>query len=107
VTIKKDNQGRKIDRDTDLTAVLNEEIWPRVQRMTPNGVRPRLASTLILLDRTETEPKVLMGRRNPASKFMPGKFVFPGGSRTAARESRAALCLPAPRPGAGLDPRNV
>ena len=93
---KQDNQGRKIDRDTDLTAVLNEEIWPRVQRMTPNGVRPRLASTLILLDRTEAEPKVLMGRRNPASKFMPDKFVFPGGrvEEPGDRKMNAAGALP-------------
>jgi 8-oxo-dGTP pyrophosphatase MutT (NUDIX family) len=85
----------KIDRDTDLTAVLNEEIWPRIQRQTPTGVRPRLAATLILLDRTEGEPKVLMGRRNPASKFMPGKFVFPGGRiEPGDRKMNAAGALP-------------
>ena len=95
MTIKKDSQSRQIDRDTDLTAVLNAEIWPRIQRMTPTGVRPRLASTLILLDRAETEPKVLMGRRNPASKFMPGKFVFPGGRiEPADRKMNAAGALP-------------
>jgi 8-oxo-dGTP pyrophosphatase MutT (NUDIX family) len=42
-------------------------------------LRPRPAATLILLDRTGSEPTVLMGRRNPALAFMPGKFVFPGG----------------------------
>ena len=95
MTTQKDNQARKIDRDTDLTAVLNEEIWPRIQRQTPTGVRPRLASTLILLDRTEGEPKVLMGRRNPASKFMPGKFVFPGGRvEPGDRKMNAAGALP-------------
>jgi 8-oxo-dGTP pyrophosphatase MutT (NUDIX family) len=41
--------------------------------------RPRDAATLILVDRTGSAPKVLMGRRNPALKFMAGKFVFPGG----------------------------
>jgi 8-oxo-dGTP pyrophosphatase MutT (NUDIX family) len=39
----------------------------------------RDAGTLILIDRSETEPKVLMGKRHSASPFMPGKFVFPGG----------------------------
>jgi 8-oxo-dGTP pyrophosphatase MutT (NUDIX family) len=49
---------------------------------TPNSVRalrPRDAATLIILDREESEPKVLMGRRHEGHKFMPGKFVFPGG----------------------------
>jgi 8-oxo-dGTP pyrophosphatase MutT (NUDIX family) len=41
--------------------------------------RPKPAATLILLDHSGKEPTVLMGRRNPAHKFMPGKFVFPGG----------------------------
>ena len=42
-------------------------------------VRPRAAATLILVDGSGSEPKVLMGKRNAALKFMPGKFVFPGG----------------------------
>ena len=84
-----------IDRDTDLAGILNAEVWPRVRLMTPNGVRSRLAATLILLDRTEAEPKVLMGRRNRASKFMPGKFVFPGGRiEPGDRRMNAAGALP-------------
>jgi 8-oxo-dGTP pyrophosphatase MutT (NUDIX family) len=47
-------------------------------RGSPN-LKPKPAATLILLDHAGKEPKVLMGRRNPAHKFMPGKFVFPGG----------------------------
>ena len=47
-------------------------------RELPNQ-RPKHAATLILLDHSGKEPTVLMGRRNPAHKFMPGKFVFPGG----------------------------
>lgn len=42
-------------------------------------VEPRDAATLILIDRSDREPKVLLGRRHPHSKFMPGMFVFPGG----------------------------
>jgi len=42
-------------------------------------VRPKDAATLILVDRTSERPKVLLGRRHQNHKFMPGKFVFPGG----------------------------
>ncbi|GLK85656.1 NUDIX hydrolase [Ancylobacter defluvii] len=41
--------------------------------------RPVDAATLILIDRSGRKPRVLLGRRNPAQKFMPGKLVFPGG----------------------------
>ena len=40
---------------------------------------PRNAATLMLIDRSGPTPKVLLGRRHHGHKFMPGKFVFPGG----------------------------
>jgi 8-oxo-dGTP pyrophosphatase MutT (NUDIX family) len=40
---------------------------------------PRDAATLMLIDRSGAKPKVLLGRRHHSHKFMPGKFVFPGG----------------------------
>lgn len=43
-------------------------------------VRPRNAATMILVDGPPDNPKVLMGKRNKALKFMPGALVFPGGS---------------------------
>jgi 8-oxo-dGTP pyrophosphatase MutT (NUDIX family) len=43
------------------------------------ALKPRLAATLILLDHSGPVTKVLMGRRHADHKFMPGKFVFPGG----------------------------
>ena len=39
----------------------------------------RDAATLILIDRSGPVPKVLLGRRHHGHRFMPGKFVFPGG----------------------------
>src|SRR3954467_2442675 len=43
------------------------------------NLRPKDAATLILLDRSGMVPKVLLGKRHHGHKFMPGKFVFPGG----------------------------
>jgi 8-oxo-dGTP pyrophosphatase MutT (NUDIX family) len=58
-------------------------------------LRPRPAATLILLDRAGSEPTVLMGRRNPALAFMPGKFVFPGGRiEPGDRKMNVAGALP-------------
>jgi len=40
---------------------------------------PMDAATLIIIDRSATEAKVLLGRRHMRHAFLPGKFVFPGG----------------------------
>src|SRR5580693_2302598 len=50
---------------------------PRRAGMRP--VKPRDAATLIIINRTAAQPRVLMGRRNGGHNFMPGKWVFPGG----------------------------
>ncbi|MFE1602705.1 NUDIX hydrolase [Methylobacterium sp. ID0610] len=42
-------------------------------------LRPKNAATLIILDHSKRKPSVLMGRRHDGHKFMPGKYVFPGG----------------------------
>jgi 8-oxo-dGTP pyrophosphatase MutT (NUDIX family) len=42
-------------------------------------VEPKDAATLIIVDRSEAESKVLLGRRHKRHVFLPGKFVFPGG----------------------------
>lgn len=60
-------------------------------------MRPRDSATLILLDRSGGEVRVLMGRRHRRHAFMPGKFVFPGG-RTDPADSRIPVV-------SGLDPR--
>jgi 8-oxo-dGTP pyrophosphatase MutT (NUDIX family) len=42
-------------------------------------LRPRDAATLIIVDRTAGAPRILLGKRRMDMKFMPGKYVFPGG----------------------------
>lgn len=59
------------DHVVTLTTAERERRWP--------NVRPSDAATMIILDRSGKVPKVLMGKRHPGHKFMPGKFVFPGG----------------------------
>jgi 8-oxo-dGTP pyrophosphatase MutT (NUDIX family) len=49
------------------------------RNLTAAYVRPKDAATLILVDRSGRTPKVLLGKRHARHKFMPGKFVFPGG----------------------------
>ena len=43
-------------------------------------VVPREAASVILLRAGEAAPEVLLGRRNPGARFMPGAWVFPGGA---------------------------
>ena len=52
---------------------------------------PRDAATLMLIDRSGSEPKVLLGRRHAGHKFMPGKFVFPGGRIEALDRDMSAV----------------
>lgn len=42
-------------------------------------LRPKDAATLVLVDDQGPVPRVLMGRRRADLKFLPNKFVFPGG----------------------------
>ncbi len=43
-------------------------------------VRPRDAASLILLRLESREHRVLVGRRPPEARFLPGRYVFPGGA---------------------------
>jgi 8-oxo-dGTP pyrophosphatase MutT (NUDIX family) len=58
-------------RRRDLAKELKTKRFP--------NVRPRDAATLLVLDTSGREPRLLMGQRHHGLKFMPGKFVFPGG----------------------------
>jgi len=52
---------------------------------------PRDAATIMLIDRASARPKVLLGRRHHGHKFMPGKFVFPGGRIEALDHAMSAV----------------
>src|ERR1700687_5293981 len=58
--------------------------------------RPKDAATLILVDRTATTPRVLIGKRHDKAVFMPGKFVFPGG-RVDKSDNRVPVAAPIPK----------
>ena len=77
--------SKEHDNAKFMTAHDRERKWP--------NVRPKLAATLILLDRSGDIPKVLMGKRHAGHKFMAGKFVFPGGRIEAADRKMQALAL--------------
>ena len=51
------------------------------------AVRPRDAATLIIVRRDGKQPRILMGQRAAGHKFMPNKYVFPGG-KVDAGDSR-------------------
>jgi 8-oxo-dGTP pyrophosphatase MutT (NUDIX family) len=63
--------GVAADRVERLTRTIRDQTFP--------NLKPRDSATLILIDRAEQVPKVLLGRRHLRHRFMPGKFVFPGG----------------------------
>ncbi len=69
-------------RDTmtkDLAKVWAERMTKAERDQSFPDSEPRDAATLMLIDRSGLKPKVLLGRRHQGHKFMPGKFVFPGG----------------------------
>lgn len=79
------------DRAEDFAALRREAERSR----SGPALKPRLAASLILLDRSGGARKILMGRRHADHKFMPGKFVFPGGRLEAAdRLMGCATALP-------------
>ncbi|MFL5003019.1 MAG: NUDIX hydrolase [Xanthobacteraceae bacterium] len=66
----------------------------RVERnQTHPNQRWRDAATLILIDRSGATPKVLLGRRHAGHKFLPGRFVFPGG-RVERSDGRMPIATP-------------
>src|SRR5580693_10731184 len=63
--------GIAANRTDRLTKTIRDQSFP--------NLKPRDSATLILIDRAEPVPKVLLRRRHHSHRFLPGKFVFPGG----------------------------
>jgi 8-oxo-dGTP pyrophosphatase MutT (NUDIX family) len=63
----------------DLGKRMSDRMTTSERDQTSPDSEPRDAATLMLIDRAGDKPKVLLGRRHHGHKFMPGKFVFPGG----------------------------
>ncbi|WP_420102512.1 NUDIX hydrolase [Bosea sp. (in: a-proteobacteria)] len=60
---------------SDHTVTLTQAERTRVS----TNLKPKDAATMLIIDRSLVRPKVLMGKRHAGHKFMPGKYVFPGG----------------------------
>lgn len=52
---------------------------PKAVRVNNPALRPQDAATLIIVDSAGGMPRILFGKRRMDQKFMPGKYVFPGG----------------------------
>jgi 8-oxo-dGTP pyrophosphatase MutT (NUDIX family) len=76
---------------TDPAERLTERMTKSERDQSFADSEPRDAATLMLIDRSGSEPKVLLGRRHDSHKFMPGKFVFPGGRIEALDRVMPAL----------------
>jgi 8-oxo-dGTP pyrophosphatase MutT (NUDIX family) len=75
----------------DLTKLWAERMTNAERDQSFPDSEPRDAATLMLIDRSGATPKVLLGRRHHGHKFMPGKFVFPGGRIEALDATMSAV----------------
>ena len=88
-----DGKERDLQMTTDPHARLAEFLSIGDSKQNLPGVKIRDAATMLVIDRTEPTPKVLLGRRHHGHKFMPGKYVFPGG-RVERADRRASAATP-------------
>ncbi|HEY1736017.1 MAG TPA: NUDIX hydrolase, partial [Methylovirgula sp.] len=81
---------------------------------TPKVVIPQPSASIVLIDRSESEPTVLLGRRNLSLAFLPGKYAFPGGrleaddalmSTSGALDDRSTARLSLQRPSPSPPPQ--
>ncbi len=75
----------------DIAKRLTERMTKSEREQSFSDSEPRDAATIMLIDRSGADPKVLLGRRHASHKFMPGKFVFPGGRIEAIDRAMSAV----------------
>jgi 8-oxo-dGTP pyrophosphatase MutT (NUDIX family) len=63
---------------------------PGEELNTGAATQPRPAATVIVLRGGEERLEVLLVQRNPAARFMPGAWVFPGGALDGSEDARTA-----------------
>ena len=69
----------EMNDQTDKLKRYADRLNKKEGRVSDPKIRPKDAATLLVVKRDPDAVRVLMGRRHDAHKFMPGKFVFPGG----------------------------
>ena len=67
-------------------------------------VKPRPAATLALLRKAPSGLEVLLLKRTPRARFIPGAYVFPGGRVDPTDGSAEVAALRSGHAGAGADP---
>src|SRR6185295_6244765 len=93
------SSGQRHNRSTSEEETMTDiaDRLTRVERdQTHPNLKPRDAATLIIVDRSGAQPKVLLGKRHPDLKFMAGKLVFPGGRLEPGEKNMPVV--------SGLDP---
>jgi 8-oxo-dGTP pyrophosphatase MutT (NUDIX family) len=63
------------------------------ERRSNRRARPRDAASLVLIRGAGERTAVLLGRRRPEARFMPGFYVFPGGRLEPADERAASRAV--------------
>ncbi len=75
-----DNLAAELSRIEAMISAPETRKITSQNRTRHTGIRPRNASTLVIVRKEGSGIRVLMGKRHHSLKFMPGALVFPGGS---------------------------
>jgi 8-oxo-dGTP pyrophosphatase MutT (NUDIX family) len=76
-----------VDQDTD-----NEKAMPDLPSKAGNAfMKPRQAASLLIVDRSRSAIRVLMGERSTRHAFFPKTYVFPGGRLDASDSTTSVM----------------
>jgi len=79
-----------MDPEGTLIPVEVDRPAPGEELNTGAPTEPRPAATVIVLRGDDERLEVLLVQRNPAARFMPGAWVFPGGALDGSEDARTA-----------------